>query len=180
MHKEIIPVSEYNNDGGSMIKITILACFISILAVDIAHAHPDSGFLPDAIAETEYRIVIELDPNDIETRNKLGIVLYRKGKLNEALDQFKTVLKLEPGNFDAHDGTGLIMMKQQRYKDAITWFNRATALNNTDAMVYYHLGSAYKTTGETKKAITNYERSLSIKNNSIFLNELNFLKAKTR
>jgi Flp pilus assembly protein TadD len=163
-----------------MIKITILACFISIFAAGTAHAHPDSGFLPDAIAETEYRIVVELDPKDIETRNKLGIVLYRKGSLNEALEQFKTVLKLRPGNFDALDGTGLVLMKQEQYKDAVTWFNRAITANMTDAMVYYHLGSAYRLSGETQKAIENYERSLSIKQNDAVSNELNILRAKAR
>ena len=160
------------------IIISILTGIFIVIPAGTVYAHPDTGYLPDAIAETEYRIVIELDPGDIETRNKLGIVLYRKNKLEEALKQFKAVLKLRPGDFDAHDGTGLVLMKQGRYEKAIKWFEKAVELNRKDAMVYYHLGSAYKVSGEMEKAIKGYEKSLSLKKNDDVLRELNELKKR--
>lgn len=160
-------------------KITLLFAGLFIVALTgTVYAHPETGFLPDAIAETEYRIVIELDPGDIETRNKLGIVLYRKDKLKEALVQFREVLTLRPDDFDAHDGTGLVLMKQGRYKKAIKWLERAVELNPKDAMVYYHLGSAYKETGEIEKAIKGYEKSLSLQLSDDVLRELNELKKR--
>ena len=163
-----------------IIKTVICICSILLSVTGLAHAHPDSGFLPDAIAETEYRIVIELNTKDIETRNKLGIVLYRKARFKEALEQFKAVLRWDPDNFDAHDGTGLIMMKQKRYKGAVKWFKKAILINEADAMVHYHLGSAYRATGKTAKAIESYETSLSIKKNDAVSNELKLLRAKAR
>lgn len=159
------------------IKIALfLSVLLLLLITGTVYAHPESGFLPDAIAETEYRIVIELDPGDIETRNKLGIILYRKDKLKEALKQFESVIKLRPGDFDAHDGTGMVFMKQGRYKKAIKWLERAVELNPKDAMVYYHLGSAYKATGKIEKAIKGYEKSLSLQLNDDIFRELNEMK----
>ena len=162
-----------------MIVKTFLVLLINFFLTAIsavAYAHPESGFLPDAIAETEYRIVIDLNPDDIVTRNRLGVVLYRKGKLKEALKQFKAVLAIKPDDFDAHDGTGLVIMKQGRYEDAVKWFKKAIALNKNDAMVYYHLGLAYKMLGDYKGAVKELERTLRLKENVKVSEELKRLE----
>ena len=154
----------------------IIICLILLFLNGSAFAHPDSGFLPDAIAETEYRIVIDLDPKDIETRIKLGIVLNRKNKLKEAHKQFEAVLELKPDNFDAHDCIGLVMLKQGNYNGAIKWFKKAIAINAGDSMVYYHLGQTYKALGDPAKAIKEYRRSLSLKENKEIQKELKSLE----
>ena len=156
--------------------ISATICFIILVSSAIVYAHPDSGLLPDAIAETEYKIVIDLNPDDIETRNRLGIVLYRKNKLKEALEQFEAVLKVRPGDFNAHDGTGLVKMKQKQYEDAVRWFKKAIALNEKDAMVHYHLGLAYKSLGDYDRAVREFRKTLNIKHDREILKELNKLE----
>lgn len=157
-------------------KIFIIICLHLFIVNGTVFAHPESGFLPDAIAETEYRIVLDLDPQDVETRIKLGIVLYRKDKLKEAHKQFKAVLKLKPDSFDAHDCMGLVMLKQGDYQRAVRWFEKAIEINAEDAMVYYHLGQAYKALGDPAKAVNEYRRSLSLKENQEIQKELESLE----
>jgi tetratricopeptide (TPR) repeat protein len=159
-------------------KICIWICLLYLFSTGTAYAHPDKGLLPDAIAETEYRIVIDLDPKDTETRNKLGIVLYRKNKLKEALQQFKTVLTQRPGDFDAHDGMGLVLMKKGHYEDAVAWFKKAISINKYDENVYYHLGRAYRMMRNNEMAIEMYRKSMSLKENADILKELGELGEK--
>jgi len=142
------------------------ATFLSLLLVlssPIAClAHPETGFLPDAIAETQYKMVIEINPRDIATRNKLGIVLYRKNRLKEAESQFLEVLKQAPRDFDAHDGMGLVRMKQRDFPAALPWIQKAISLSDTDTMVRYNLGLIFEMTGRLGEALQAYRQALAV------------------
>lgn len=128
----------------------------------LAYAHPETGLLPDAIAETEYKIVLEINPRDIQTRNRLGIVLYRKNKLREAEREFGEVLRAAPKDFDAHDGMGLVRLKAGNSAEAIAWFRKAIALNSEDTMVYHSLGFALEQSGRLSEAEASYRRGLEV------------------
>ena len=142
-------------------KILILVVVVLLIPAS-GFAHPETGFLPDAIAEMEYKIVLDINPKDIETRNKLGIVLYRKDKLREAEQEFSKVLEVSPRDFDAHDGMGLIKKKQKKYGEAITWFKQAISISDEDTMVYYHLGSTYELMGNFVDAEKSYKKALEV------------------
>lgn len=136
----------------------------------IAHAHPETGFLPDAIAETEYRIVLEITPKDCATRNKLGIVLYRKNKLAEAAQQFGEVLRIAPRDFDAHDGLGLVRLKERNFQQAIIWARQAIAINGEDTLVYHTLGQALEQLGQLKEAEAAYRKGLEANSRNLAKN----------
>ena len=108
--------------------IFALVCLILLFLPLTANTHPESGHMPDKVAETEYKIAIELNPEDIESRNRLGEIFYRKGRLKKALEQFEAVLKIKSDDFDAHKGIGLSLMKQGRHSDAVKWFKKALRL----------------------------------------------------
>lgn len=140
---------------------TIVACSLFLFPA-FSHAHPETGLLPDAIAEMEYRIVLEITPNDIKTRNRLGIVLYRKNKLKEAEKEFAEVLRTAPRDFDAHDGMGLVKLKEQKGAEAVAWFQKAVSLNNDDTMVYHGLGLALEQLGRLPEAEVSYRKGLEV------------------
>jgi Flp pilus assembly protein TadD len=134
----------------------------SFLLPGFAQAHPETGLLPDAIAELEYRIVLDITPNDIMTRNKLGIVLYRKNKLAEAGREFAEVLRIAPRDFDAHDGMGLVKLKERKCAEAVSWFRQAILLNGDDTMVHHSLGLALEELGRMQEAEAAYRQGLEV------------------
>ncbi len=140
---------------------TLLACSLCLVP-GFSHAHPETGILPDAIAEMEYRIVLEITPNDIKTRNKLGIVYYRKNKLKEAEREFAEVLRAVPKDFDAHDGMGLVKLQEKKCAEAVTWFQKAIILNSEDTMVHHSLGLALEQLGRLQEAEASYRRGLEV------------------
>jgi len=116
----------------------LLALFI--FSANDLQAHVAHDNMPDAIAEIEYRILLDFQPDNIEIRNKLAMVLYRLDKLEEALVELQLVLELEPNNFDALDTLGLVSFKQGKTQLALEYLEAAVRINSEDILVYYHLG----------------------------------------
>lgn len=133
-----------------------------LFAPHAASAHPETGLLPDAIAETEYKIVLEINPRDITTRTRLGMVLYRKNRLKEAEQEISEVLKSAPNDFDAHDVMGLIRLKEKKPVEAIAWLKKAIALKSEDTMVHHSLGLALEQAGQYRDAEASYRRGLEV------------------
>ncbi len=148
---------------------TLLSC---LLLAGFVHAHHVTENTPPAISVTEYRIKLDIHPNDVETRNKLANVLLKQGKLAEASEEFGAVLRRSPDNYDALVGIGSISMQQGRYKEAIRSFEKAKEINGNRPEVYYHLGRTYRMMGMNSTAIEMYRKSLSLDKNPDILREL--------
>jgi tetratricopeptide (TPR) repeat protein len=138
--------------------IILLLVVLTLPLPALGHPHP----LPDTIAEIQYKMVVEINPRDIETRNKLGMVFIRMNKLQEAESQFAEVLKQAPRDFDAHNGMGLVKIKQRDYSAALPWIQKAISLSDSDAVVRYYLGFIYEQTGHYREAETAYRQALAV------------------
>ncbi len=141
---------------------SLLILVSSLCLPNRATAHPETGLLPDAIAETEYKIVLEINPRDVSTRTKLGMVLYRKNKLKEAERELSEVLRTMPKDFDAHDVMGLVRLRERNLPEAIAWFQKAIALNGEDTMVHHSLGMALEQSGRFMEAESSYRKGLEV------------------
>jgi tetratricopeptide (TPR) repeat protein len=64
-----------------------------------AHARKAAQYLrenkPD-LAIPEFTSIIALEPNNVDARGNLGVLLFFQGKYGEAIPQFRAVLKLKP------------------------------------------------------------------------------------
>jgi tetratricopeptide (TPR) repeat protein len=145
---------------------TILRGMLMLLAVFIFNAndlqaHVTQGNMPDAIADMEYRILLEFQPDNIEARNKLAMVLYRLDKLDEALAELQRVLELEPDNFDALDTLGLVSFKQGKTQQALEYLEAAVGINSEDLLIHYHLGLVQGKLGLLDEAETSLVTALT-------------------
>jgi len=109
-----------------------------------ASAHYDGELLPDSVALVEYRMVISMTPEDTLTRNKLGMVYLRQGKLDKARNEFMEILKIAPEDFDALDSLGIISEKEAKYEEAADWFKRALEARPGDTGAASRLESVRK------------------------------------
>jgi tetratricopeptide (TPR) repeat protein len=125
--------------------MNLFICFILLAStcfVRPAAAHISQD-MPDAVAEMEYRILLDFQPEKNDIRNKLGMALFRMKKIAKAEKEFKIVLANDPKNFNAIDAMGLVMLNRGQLQEALAHFNTAKAINPADILVYYHLGLAY-------------------------------------
>jgi len=149
-----------------------LILLICLFLTGSAYAHHVTESTPPAIAVTEYKIKLDIHPEDVETRNKLANIFLKQDKLAEASTEFLEVLRTSPDDYDAHVGIGSIRMREGRYKEALLSFEKAKEINGSRPEVYYHFGRTYRMMGMNAMAIEMYRKSLSLEKNPDILKEL--------
>jgi len=141
--------------------LVFLALFLTVLP---AMAHIEKGYMPDSVAEMEYRILLEFKPDDNPTRSLLGMALLRQNKLSEAEKEFRLILKSEPKNFDALDSLGLILLKEKRFPDALQYLQTAITIRPNDILVHLHLGLTLCSLGQTESARSTLAKGVTLLN----------------
>ena len=64
------------------------------------------------LALAHLRQAVQLQPDFVEARNNLGILLARAGQLDEAIDQFRQALALAPGSPDVRRNLELALARR--------------------------------------------------------------------
>jgi len=112
-------------------------------------------------SETQFRKVLELNPDNSSALNYLGYMFADRGlRLEEAQKLISRALELEPENGAYLDSLGWVYYRQNRLDDAEHTLVRALAKIGQDPTVHDHLGDVYFKLGKTKDAITQWQASL--------------------
>lgn len=131
------------------------------------------------------------NPTEAKALALYGDVLYRQGKLNEALHQYLAALKLTEQIYGVWEQAINIQTLLGHYNEAIKIGDEALSIYPNQAMLYYFMGYALFKTGKTDLAITNLKSAaqLDTENNlfqaevyallgDIYINKNNFAAAK--
>ncbi len=126
----------------------------------LARALDFVGETLEAIAA--YRRLHELDTNvDIEDRVKLGVLLQRTGKLEEAKQIFADVLSEAPTP-SVHLNLGSLQKELGDDGKAVEAFQAAVAVDPNYALAHRHLGFALLDTGEFTGAEESFQRAVAL------------------
>jgi predicted TPR repeat methyltransferase len=93
-----------------------------------------------------YVKALEIEPNDAETYNNLGVAFKDKSDLNEAISCFQKALRLKPGYVAATINIGMALQEKGAAEEAIAVFRHVIALDPENVSARYLLASL---TGET-------------------------------
>ena len=80
----------------------------SVLAPELAIVHADLGAVYQLLkrlpeAEVSYRLALDLDPDDFDTRFNLAVVLEQLGKKKEAIALYEKIVKERPADREAQE-----------------------------------------------------------------------------
>ena len=113
-------------------------------------------------AETYFRQVLDLDPENAMTLNYLGYMLADKGmKLPEALQMIRKAVSLDPMNGAYLDSLGWVYYKLGQYDLSEDNLRQAVMRDQTDPTVHMHLGDLYEKTGRIRLAAAQWQLSLT-------------------
>ncbi|MFM7405084.1 MAG: tetratricopeptide repeat protein [Cuspidothrix sp.] len=113
-------------------------------------------------AETIWRKVIQLEPNNGKAYNNLGNALRRQGKLPEALAAHQKALQLNPNDAEAYVGIGNVLNAQGKQEEALASHYKAIQLNPNLAIAYNGLGNVLRTQKKLNEAITAFQKAIEI------------------
>lgn len=112
-------------------------------------------------AETEFRKVLDLNPDSASALNYLGYMLADRGvKLEEASQMIKKALDQDPDNGAFLDSMGWVHYRLGNLEEAESMLVKAVAKTGEDPTVHDHLGDVYFKLGKTKEAISQWQLSV--------------------
>jgi tetratricopeptide (TPR) repeat protein len=112
-------------------------------------------------AESAFRKVLELDPDNSSAMNYLGYMFAdRNVKLEEALQLIKRALEYDPANGAYLDSLGWVYYRMDRLPEAEETLLIAAQKVPRDPVVHDHLGDVYFGSGKLREAIAQWKVSL--------------------
>ncbi|MEE4364563.1 MAG: tetratricopeptide repeat protein [Desulfotignum sp.] len=91
-----------------------------------------------------------------------GVLQFKQGEYQQAVDTFTDLIKLFPQNADAFKNRGVAHMKLEKFDDAIADFESAKKISPTLKGVYSNLGVIWYYRENYEKAIENYNSEIEI------------------
>ena len=136
----------------------ILACVIVTLT---ALTWRQSAMYADI--ESLWRTTIARNPDCWMAHNNLGIVLFQKGHVDDAIAHYQRTLQMAPENADADYNLGNAFLQKGEIDAALNHYQRAVAVIPKDPEIHLGLGNALWQKGNAKEAIGHYRKALELR-----------------
>lgn len=107
-----------------------------------------------------YQKVLNIQPDDIMSRNNLGYICYKKKIFGEAIEHLSNVIKSgkdATATLYANYYLGLVYLEREMYDDAIHFFETALEIGPNLLEAKYYMGQSYYCEGNIKKAMEIWE-----------------------
>ena len=113
------------------------------------------------LAEKDFKRVLELSPDDVETLNYLGYTWVDRGEnLKMAFDMIRKAVAAEPESGAIVDSLGWAHYKLGEYQEAKVNLEKAVVLSPSSATIIDHLGDVYWKLGRKREARFQWQRAL--------------------
>jgi Flp pilus assembly protein TadD len=111
-------------------------------------------------AETLWRTTIARNPEAWMAYHNLGTVLFKKGRMDEAIAQFQKVLASQPDDTLARDDFGIVLRQIGQEREAIAQFQKVLASQPDDAVARDNLGQILLQKGQAREAAVQFQKAL--------------------
>lgn len=115
-----------------------------------------------AEAEQQYRLAVQIAPDDARGFAGLGNVYVDQGRFSEAVDAYEKALKVKPDYNGAHLPLAFSLARLNRYPEAITIYQEALKRDPNSPEVHNNLSFAYNHTGRFQEAIDSSEQAIKL------------------
>lgn len=117
-----------------------------------AHGHLRERAGNFQAAEVNYRKAVELNPEFVSARNRLGITLNKLGRHAEATQQFRKAIAVDPGKAYLYNNLGFSLYLEQRLNQAEDALVTAVRIKPEFGRARMNLGLVYAKQGRLNEA----------------------------
>ncbi|MRR53855.1 MAG: tetratricopeptide repeat protein [Deltaproteobacteria bacterium] len=128
-------------------------------ALDFARRHHQAGDLPTA--ESIYRQILQIDPDNPEALHLLGVSAYQQQHFETAQTLIRQALTRKPDFSDAHSNLGNVLRELGLVDEAEKSFRKAIEGNPRFSMAHYNLGNVLLSRQRFKESAESFERAIS-------------------
>src|SRR5437016_5941804 len=113
--------------------------------------------------ETLWRTTLSRNPNCWMAHNNLGIVLFEKGQLDDAIAHYRTTLQMQPNFWDADYNLGTALLGKGQVDEAIFYCDKAVRMQPNDPDAQVALANALVQKRRIDDAIVHYQKAVAIR-----------------
>lgn len=116
-------------------------------------------------AEKCYLEALEINPNNAETHNLIGLLKLQQNNFDKAVEWIKKAIKLEKNAY-FYETLFQTLTLQEKFSEIIRYENDVKEFLENEFELNFYLALAYKNLNEIKKSIHYYERATELNPNS--------------
>jgi len=111
-------------------------------------------------SETLWTHTLACTSDNGTAHNNLGVVLFQKGEVNQAMAHYQKALQINPNDPNAWNNIGNALLQEGKLDEAIPYFQKALQINPNYAEAHNNLGNALIQKGKVDEAIAQYQKAL--------------------
>jgi protein O-mannosyl-transferase len=115
--------------------------------------------------ETLWTDTLAKNPNTWFGRCNLGVVLFQKGQVDEAVAQYQKALEINPNYVAAHYNLGNALFQKGQLEEALAQYQKAVEINPNDAEAHINLGNALFQNEQLDEALAQFQKAIEINPN---------------
>jgi tetratricopeptide (TPR) repeat protein len=144
-------------NGRALILSTAL-CVVALLA---ALTWRQAAMYGDI--DTLWRTTLARNTGCWMAHNNLGMVLFEKGKLDEAIHHYQRTLEMQPDFWDADYNLGTALLGKGQVDEAIFYCDKAVRMQPNDPDAHVAFANALLQKKRTDDAIAHYQKAVAIR-----------------
>jgi tetratricopeptide (TPR) repeat protein len=113
-------------------------------------------------SETLFTHALAVTSNNDVAENNLGIVLLRKGKLDESISLLQAAVNLRPENAPAHDNLAKALLQKGQVADALVHYRKLLELQPDNIEVHNIVGTVLIQQGRIREGVEEWQKVLAI------------------
>ena len=141
-----------------VVILTAALCIVTVLATLAWRQAAMYGNI-----ETLWRTTLARNPGCWMAHNNLGIVLFEKGQLDEAIAHYRRTLQMQPNFWDADYNLGSALLGKGEVDEAILYCEEAVAKEPNDADAQVALANALLQKKRIDDAIVHYQKAAAMR-----------------
>src|SRR5206468_3275796 len=113
-------------------------------------------------SEELWRYALALDQRSSFAHNNLGLVLAKRGALEEAINEFRKATQIDPASVEAYTNLGNFLAQTGAPEEAIVHLRHALQINPADPDIHNNLGLLLARRGSTDEAAQQFAEAARV------------------
>jgi len=113
--------------------------------------------------ETLWRTTLAKNPECWMAHTNIGLVLFHKGQIDDAIAHYRSALQMQPDWWDAEYNLGTALVAKGQVDEAILHCEKAVAMRPTDPDAQVSLANLLLQKGRIDEAIAHYQKAIAVR-----------------